>query len=120
MRIPRQKMFISAIGKPETIEVVKSVGGTIKPMTPQKPNPKPNNPEPQPQQQPQTQTQQTPTNTNSQPQQQSATPTQEEKGWYDGLSGWGKAGVLGGATAGISGLTYLGYNALSNNNKEKE
>lgn len=44
MRIPRQKMFISAIGKPETIEVVKSVGGTIKPMTPQKPNPMPNNP----------------------------------------------------------------------------
>lgn len=85
--------------------------------------PKPTNPEPQPQQQPQTQTQQTqqtPTNTNTQPQQQSTTPTQEEKGWYDGLSGWGKAGVLGGATAGISGLTYLGYNALSNNNKEKE
>lgn len=99
--------------------------------------PKPTNPEPQPQQQtntqqtqtqqqPQTQTQtqnQTPpTNTNPQPQQQSATPTQEEAktGWYDGLSGWGKAGVLGGATAGISGLTYLGYNALSNNNKEKE
>lgn len=84
--------------------------------------PKPTNPEPQPQQQtqtqqPQTQTQQT--NTNPQP---SATPTQEEAktGWYDGLSGWGKAGVLGGATAGISGLTYLGYNALSNNNKEKE
>lgn len=44
MRIPRQKMFISAIGKPETIEVVKSVGGTIKPMTPQKLNPMPNNP----------------------------------------------------------------------------
>lgn len=92
--------------------------------------PKPTNPEPQPQTQtqqptntnpqPQTQTQQTqtpPTNTQSQ---QSATPTQEEKGWYDGLSGWGKAGVIGGATAGISGLTYLGYNALSNNNKEKE
>lgn len=67
-----------------------------------------------------------PTNTNPEPQQtntqqQSATPTQEEAktGWYDGLSGWGKAGVIGGATAGISGLTYLGYNAL-NNNKGKE
>lgn len=79
---------------------------------------KPTNPEPQTQQQPQTQTQtQTPPTNNTQ--QQPATPTQEEKGWYDGLSGWGKAGVLGGATAGISGLTYLGYNAL-NNNKEKE
>jgi len=46
MRIPRQKMFISTIGKPETIEVVKSVGNTIKPMpmTSQKPtNPMPNN-----------------------------------------------------------------------------
>ena len=43
MRIPRQKMFISTIGKPETIEVVKSVGNTIKPMTPQKLNPMPNN-----------------------------------------------------------------------------
>ena len=83
------------------------------------------------QQQPQTQTQQTntpptntqqtqqqpqtPTNTNTQT---PTTPTQEEKGWYDGLSGWGKAGVLGGATAGISGLTYLGYNALNNKGKE--
>lgn len=46
MRIPRQKMFISTIGKPETIEVVKSVGNTIKPMpmTSQKPNPMSNNP----------------------------------------------------------------------------
>ena len=43
MRIPRQKMFISTIGKPETIEVVKSVGNTIKPMTPQKLNPMSNN-----------------------------------------------------------------------------
>lgn len=84
----------------------------------QQPKPTNTNPEPQIHSQ-----QQTPTNTNPQPQQQqSATPTQEEAktGWYDGLSGWGKAGVLGGATAGISGLTYLGYNALSNNNKEKE
>jgi len=43
MRIPRQKMFISTIGKPETIEVVKSAGNTIKPMTPQKLNPMSNN-----------------------------------------------------------------------------
>lgn len=71
--------------------------------------------QPKPTTNPEPQTQQTNT------QQQSATPTQEEAktGWYDGLSGWGKAGVIGGATAGISGLTYLGYNAL-NNNKGKE
>lgn len=89
--------------------------------------PKPTNPEPQPQTQTQqtqqqTNTQQTQTQTQQQTPTNTQTPTQpqEEKGWYDGLSGWGKAGVLGGATAGISGLTYLGYNALSNNNKEKE
>lgn len=72
------------------------------------------------QQQPKpTETQTPPANTNTNTQTPPAnTNTQEEKGWYDGLSGWGKAGVLGGATAGISGLTYLGYNALNNKGKE--
>lgn len=43
MRIPRQKMFISTIGKPETVEVVKSVGNTIKPMPMNSQKPMPNN-----------------------------------------------------------------------------
>lgn len=38
MKILRQRMFISPIAKPETVEVVKSLGSTIKPMPGSVPN----------------------------------------------------------------------------------
>lgn len=76
--------------------------------------PKPTNPEPQTQQ---TQIQQpTPTANPETPATTNETP--DKKGWFDGLSGWGKAGVIGGATAGVGGLTALGYAAGKNSGRE--